>query len=114
MYGALNCEVEIDKLLLQTIPEALANMPGAQFFAVMFFVMVIGLIAVPFVIALAMFTLNTGTESINRLRERTKQALGPAYDFKGFNDAVVTGGGVPMTVLEANIDRYIAAQKRGG
>ena len=55
-----------------------------------------------------------GHSTINRLRERTKQALGPAYDFKGFNDAVVTGGGVPMTVLEANIDRYIAAQKRGG
>ena len=55
-----------------------------------------------------------GHSTINRLRDKTQAALGTAYDFKAFNDEVVTGGGVPMTVLEANIDRYIAAQKRGG
>ncbi|MBR0551632.1 DUF885 domain-containing protein [Stakelama marina] len=49
-----------------------------------------------------------GHTTINRLRDRTKQALGSKFDFKGFNDVVVTGGGVPMNVLEQNIEHYIA------
>ena len=41
-------------------------------------------------------------------RERARRALGPAYDFKAFNDAVILGGNVPMDVLEKNVGRYIA------
>ncbi|WNO52494.1 DUF885 domain-containing protein [Stakelama saccharophila] len=52
-----------------------------------------------------------GHTTINRLRDKTKRALGAKYDFKGFNDTVVTGGGVPMNVLEQNVDRHIARQK---
>jgi uncharacterized protein (DUF885 family) len=52
-----------------------------------------------------------GHSEINRLRDRAKAALGPRYDFKGFNDAVVLGGNVPMTVLGHVIDRHIAARK---
>lgn len=52
-----------------------------------------------------------GHSEINRLRDRTKAALGQAYDFRDFNDAVVLGGNVPMTVLGQVVDRHIAAKK---
>jgi uncharacterized protein (DUF885 family) len=52
-----------------------------------------------------------GHSTINRLRDRAKAALGEAYDFRRFNDAVVKGGNVPMTVLGAVIDAYIARQR---
>ncbi|TGX55895.1 DUF885 domain-containing protein [Sphingomonas gei] len=52
-----------------------------------------------------------GHSEINRLRDRAKAALGPRYDFKAFNDAVVLGGNVPMTVLGRVVDRHIAARK---
>ncbi len=52
-----------------------------------------------------------GHSEINRLRERAKAALGDRYDFRAFNDAVVLGGNVPMTVLGHVIDRHIAERK---
>lgn len=52
-----------------------------------------------------------GHSEINRLRARTKAALGPRYDFKAFNDMVVQGGGVPMTVLGRNVDAFVAGRK---
>lgn len=52
-----------------------------------------------------------GHTIINRERDRVKAALGPRYDFKAFNDAVVMGGNVPMTVLAHVLDRHIAARK---
>jgi uncharacterized protein (DUF885 family) len=52
-----------------------------------------------------------GHSEINRLRDRAKATLGPLYDFKAFNDAVVLGGNVPMTVLGHIVDRHIAARK---
>jgi uncharacterized protein (DUF885 family) len=53
-----------------------------------------------------------GHSEINRLRDRAKAALGARYDFKAFNDAVVLGGNVPMTVLGHVIDRHVA-ERRG-
>ena len=35
--------------------------------------------------------------------------MGTKYDLRTFDDAVVKGGGVPMTLLETVIDRYINA-----
>lgn len=52
-----------------------------------------------------------GHSSIVRLRDKAKSALGLRYDFRAFNDAVVLGGNVPMTVLEGVIDRHIAAKR---
>jgi uncharacterized protein (DUF885 family) len=49
-----------------------------------------------------------GHSEINRLRAKARRALGPKYDFREFNDAVVTGGGVPMLTLGRVIDRFIA------
>src|SRR5689334_2351239 len=39
-----------------------------------------------------------GHSTINRLRDHARAELGARYDFKKFNDAVVLGGNVPMTV----------------
>lgn len=50
-----------------------------------------------------------GHSEIVNQRGRAQQALGEAYDFKGFNDAVILGGNVPMNVLTKNVDRYIAS-----
>lgn len=48
-----------------------------------------------------------GHTEIVRLRETAKTALGPKFDIRDFNDAVVSTGGVPITVLASVIDRYI-------
>ena len=48
-----------------------------------------------------------GHSRIVAQRERAQAALGSAYDFKAFNDAVVLGGNTPMNVMEANVTRYI-------
>lgn len=52
-----------------------------------------------------------GHSAINRFRDKAKTALGARYDFRKFNDAVVLGGNVPMTVLEGVIDRHIADRR---
>ena len=49
-----------------------------------------------------------GHSEINRLRAKAQQALGKKFDFRKFNDAVVTGGGVPMLTLARSVDRFIA------
>ena len=48
-----------------------------------------------------------GHSEINRQREKAKAALGPRYDIKAFNDAVLIGGNVPMDVLAKNVDDYV-------
>jgi uncharacterized protein (DUF885 family) len=52
-----------------------------------------------------------GHSEINRLRRKAQAELGPRYDFKAFNDAIVLGGNVPMTVLGRVVDRHIAERK---
>ena len=49
-----------------------------------------------------------GHSEIVRQRGRAETALGDAYDFKAFNDAVVLGGNAPLDVMAKNVDRYIA------
>ncbi|MDB5444825.1 MAG: hypothetical protein JWQ97_142 [Phenylobacterium sp.] len=46
-----------------------------------------------------------------RLREKAKTALGERYDIRGFHDAGLLSGNMPLTALENVIDGYIA---RGG
>ena len=49
-----------------------------------------------------------GHIAINRLRDKAESQLGDKYDFRRFNDAVLLGGAVPMTVLDRIVDDYIA------
>ncbi|MDT9597736.1 DUF885 domain-containing protein [Sphingosinicella rhizophila] len=50
-----------------------------------------------------------GHNEINRLRRKAIDAMGGRYDLRSFDDAVVGGGAVPMTLLEGVIDAYIAS-----
>ena len=52
-----------------------------------------------------------GHSTINRLRDKARAELGPKYDLKAYDDAVVLGGNVPMDVLALNIDDYIRRTK---
>ena len=49
-----------------------------------------------------------GHTAINQLREKAKGALGDSFDYRQFNDAIVLGGAVPMTVLGRIVDDYIS------
>ena len=53
-----------------------------------------------------------GHSTINRLRDKAEAELGPKYDLRAFDDAVVLGGNVPMDVLAMNVDDYIARTKQ--
>ncbi len=46
-----------------------------------------------------------------RLRDKAKAALGPRFDIRGFHDAALLSGAMPLTVLESVVDRHIAQQK---
>ncbi len=50
-----------------------------------------------------------GHNEILRLRAKAQAALGPKFTLAGFDDAVVTTGGVPLNVLAQAIDAYVAA-----
>jgi uncharacterized protein (DUF885 family) len=50
-----------------------------------------------------------GQRQILRLREKAQTALGLRFDLRDFNDAVISAGTVPLTVLSTVIDAFIAA-----
>jgi len=52
-----------------------------------------------------------GSLKIQELRERAKQALGDRFSMPAFHDAVLAEGGLPLSVLDAQIDRWIASRR---
>jgi len=52
-----------------------------------------------------------GQLKISELRTRAQHALGSRFDLRDFDDAVLAVGSVPLTALEARIDRWIAERK---
>lgn len=52
-----------------------------------------------------------GELKILELRERAKVALGPKYDLRKFNNAVIDNGALPLDTLERLVDAWIAAQR---
>ena len=49
-----------------------------------------------------------GEDVIRRARAKAEAALGPRFDIRRFHDTVLKLGSVPLPVLEARIDRFIA------
>jgi uncharacterized protein (DUF885 family) len=53
-----------------------------------------------------------GQLKMRELRSRAERALGPRFDVRRFPTALIGEGAMPLSILEARIDRWIAAQQR--
>ncbi len=51
-----------------------------------------------------------GHNEINKLRDKARATLGPRYRLQDFDDVVVKTAGVPLTVLDGVVERYIASK----
>jgi len=47
---------------------------------------------------------------INGLRAKAMKALGPRFDLRTFNDALLTSGSMPLTLLDGVIDGYVGGR----
>ena len=54
-----------------------------------------------------------GELAIVAARAKAEQALGPKFDIRAFHDTVLALGSVPLPVLTARIDRFIAEGGKG-
>lgn len=52
-----------------------------------------------------------GKLKIMELRGRAQSELGEDFDFRGFHDTVLKSGPVPLSILEENIDAWVAEQR---
>ena len=48
---------------------------------------------------------------IMELRKRAESALGAKFDLRRFHTVVLANGALPLNVLEAEVDRWIAEQR---
>jgi uncharacterized protein (DUF885 family) len=53
-----------------------------------------------------------GQLKILALREKARQELGSKFDLRGFHDELLSGGAMPLDVLEARLNSWTAAQKQ--
>ena len=54
-----------------------------------------------------------GALTIQRLRKRAEAELGRKFDIRDFHAQVLMTGALPLSILEATIDRWIAAKRAG-
>ncbi len=54
-----------------------------------------------------------GQLKLLELRERAKKELGDKFDIRGFHDEALSGGAMPLDVLDARMAAWTAAQKAG-
>ena len=53
-----------------------------------------------------------GQMKISEMRARAARELGPAFDLRDYNDAVLETGSVPLDALERHIDAWLAARRQ--
>ena len=53
-----------------------------------------------------------GELKLLELRARAEKALGPKFDIRAFHEEILIHGSVPLRVLEAAVDRWLAGQKK--
>jgi uncharacterized protein (DUF885 family) len=54
-----------------------------------------------------------GMIRIQELRAKAEAQLGDDFDIRGFHDAVLGGGAMPLTLLERRVERWIQDEKQG-
>lgn len=52
-----------------------------------------------------------GKLKIMELREMAREELGDDFDIRGFHDVVLTSGPVPLSILEENVESWVAEQR---
>jgi uncharacterized protein (DUF885 family) len=52
-----------------------------------------------------------GQLKFRELRERAQKELGPRFDIRGFHDEMLDGGTLPLDLLDARTDKWIAQQR---
>jgi uncharacterized protein (DUF885 family) len=53
-----------------------------------------------------------GQLKIRELRTRAERALGASFDVRAYHSEILTGGSLPLDILEAKIDRWIERQRK--
>ncbi len=53
-----------------------------------------------------------GKLKIMELRSRARAELGDDFDIRGFHDVILTSGPVPLSIMEENVDAWVASRKR--
>jgi uncharacterized protein (DUF885 family) len=53
-----------------------------------------------------------GQLKFRELRDRARKELGPKFDLRKFHDEMLNGGTLPLDLLDARTDKWIAEQKR--
>jgi uncharacterized protein (DUF885 family) len=51
-----------------------------------------------------------GEIKIRELRALAEEKLGPEFDVREFHDVVLESGGIPLDVLEANVNHWLAGK----
>jgi uncharacterized protein (DUF885 family) len=52
-----------------------------------------------------------GKLKIMELRGRAQTELGESFDIRGFHDVILENGPVPLSIMEENVDAWIASEK---
>jgi uncharacterized protein (DUF885 family) len=55
-----------------------------------------------------------GKLKILDLRHRATQKLGSRFDIRAFHDEILSGGSLPLDMLEARVDHWIGSQLASG
>jgi prolyl oligopeptidase len=53
-----------------------------------------------------------GELKIKELRRKAEQTLGDKFDLRDFNDVVLQSGALPLNILEANVNEWIASGRQ--